>query len=172
VVFVAGSVFLAASQHGSEHFMASPAQFAEAAVAIVGLGVLAFVVGRNPLPRVDIAAPRPRAVGWVSFGLCSLYWGGQSVVSPWIAVAAWFVLVGVAVMLCVRWSRRRGWGPAHRLALAAGALLTYAWVGFTQVLSLGVSFATGLIGSTVLGIGALLLLAAAARALHRSAGRR
>jgi hypothetical protein len=35
--------------------------------------------------------------------------------------AAWFVLAGVAVTLCVRWSRRRGWGAAHRLALAAGA---------------------------------------------------
>jgi hypothetical protein len=167
VVFVAGSVFLAVAQVGSEHFVASWAQFAGAAVAIVGLAGLAFVVGRNPLPRVDTAAPRPWAVGCASFGLCSLYWAGQGFPSPWIAVAAWFVLAGVAVGLCVRWSRRRGWGAAHRLALAAGALLTYVWLGFTQVRSLGVSFATGLIGSTVLGIGALLLLAAAARALHR-----
>jgi hypothetical protein len=171
VVFMAGSVYLAVSQHGSEHFMASWAQFAGAALAIVGLAVLAFVVGRHPRPRADIAAPRPWAVGCASFGLCSLYWGGQAFLvggaSPWIAVAAWFVLAGVAVTLCVRWSRRRGWGAAHRLALAAGALLTYVWVGFMQVLSLGVSFAVGLIGSTVLGIGALLLLAAAVRALHR-----
>ncbi|MDX6334514.1 MAG: hypothetical protein QOG05_1854 [Streptosporangiaceae bacterium] len=167
VVFVAGSVFLAASQHGSEHFMASRAQFAGAAVAIAGLVVLAFVVGRNPSPQVGTAAPRPRAVGFASFGLCSLYWAGQALLSPWIGVAAWFLLAGVAVALCVRWSRRRGWGAAHRLALAAGALLTYVWVGFTHAQSLGFSFAIGLIGSTVLGIGALLLLAAAARALHR-----
>lgn len=170
VVFVTGSVFLATSQYGSEHFMASWPQFAGAGAAIVGLAVLAFVVGRNPPPRVGAAAPRPWAVGCASFGLCSLYWGGQALpagMSPWIAVAAWFGLVGVAMTLCVRWSRRHGWGAAHRLALAAGALLTYVWVGFTQVLSLGVSFATGLIGSTVLGIGALLLLVAAARALHR-----
>ncbi|MDX6389558.1 MAG: hypothetical protein QOJ73_621 [Streptosporangiaceae bacterium] len=171
VVFMAGSVFLAASQHSSEHFMASWAQFAGAAVAVVGLAVLAFVVGRNPRPRIDTAAPRPRAVGCASFGLCSLYWGGQTFLvggtSPWISVAAWFVLAGVAVTLCVRWSRRRGWGAAHRLALAAGALLTYVWVGFTQGLSLGVPLVIGLIGSTLLGIGALLLLAAAARALHR-----
>jgi hypothetical protein len=166
-VFVAGSVFLAASQHGSEHFMASWTQFARVAVAIAGLVVLAFVVGR-PSPRAGTAAPRPWAVGCASFGLCSLYWAGQGLLSsPWVAVAAWFVLAGVAVTLCVRWSRRRGWGAAHRLALAAGALLTYAWVGFMQALSLGSSFATSLIGSTVLGIGALLLLAAAARALHR-----
>jgi hypothetical protein len=168
VVFVAGAVFLAASQHGSEHFMASWAQFAGAAVAVVGLGGLAFMVGRHPRPRVDTAAPRPWAVGCASFGLCSLYWVGQAGgASPWIAVAGWFAGVGVAVTLCVRWSRRRGWGAAHRLALAAGALLTYVWLGFTQVLSLGVSLATGLIGSTVLGLGALLLLAATARTLRR-----
>jgi hypothetical protein len=58
-------------------------------------------------------------------------------------------------------------GAAHRLALAVGALLTYVWLGFTQAQSLGVSLATGLIGSTVLGISALLLRAAAVHALHQ-----
>jgi hypothetical protein len=47
----------------------------------------------------------------------------------WWSVVATAALPTVTVTLAGRWSRQRGWGPAHRLALAAGALLTYAWVG-------------------------------------------
>ena len=50
----------------------------------------------------------------------------------WWGVAAMIVAlagVGVAVGL---WSRRAGWGRWHRLAAAAGGLLTYAWHGFTM----------------------------------------
>ncbi|MEU8148788.1 hypothetical protein [Nonomuraea sp. NPDC048901] len=43
--------------------------------------------------------------------------------SPW----AVFATVGALV---ARWSHRSGWSDAHRLALAAGAMLTYAWHSF------------------------------------------
>jgi hypothetical protein len=33
----------------------------------------------------------------------------------------------VMTVVITRWSRREGWAAAHRLALAAGTLLTYAW---------------------------------------------
>jgi hypothetical protein len=49
-----------------------------------------------------------------------------------------------------------------------GGLLTYVWVGFTHVRQMGVPVRTGLIGCTVFGVGTLVLLAAATRALHRN----
>ncbi|HKF16147.1 MAG TPA: hypothetical protein VKF14_02960 [Candidatus Dormibacteraeota bacterium] len=48
------------------------------------------------------------------------------------APSAW--LVGVAMIgLVLGWCRRQDWGPPHHLALAAGALLTYAWNGFLTI---------------------------------------
>jgi hypothetical protein len=106
-------------------------------------------------------------VGATAFGTSSLYWSRDHLPLPsaWVLVGAWFILVGALVALCARWSRSRGWGAAHRLALAGGALLTYVWVGFTHVRDMGVPYATGLWGGAVFGLGATILLAAAVRAL-------
>jgi hypothetical protein len=40
------------------------------------------------------------------------------------------VLIVVMTLLITHWSRRAGWGAAHRLALAGGAMLTGAWGAF------------------------------------------
>ena len=60
-------------------------------------------------------------------------------------------------------SRRTGWHPAHRVALAAGALLTYAWAGFLiTALKHGgdpVAFA----GNGVFAVAAMVLGGVAAR---------
>jgi hypothetical protein len=84
-------------------------------------------------------------------------------VPVWLVVAGWFGLVAVVGALVLRWSRSRGWGHLHRLALAGGALLTYVWLGFQQATYLGVSRATALLGNIVFGIGAIVLLMLAAR---------
>lgn len=166
VLFVAASVFLGVAQEGSEHFMASAAQFAGAAVAIVVLIVLAFTI--RSWHRLDATAPRPWVVGAVAFGGCGLYWLRDSILPDgWVSAAAWFVLVGVLVTLCGRWSRSRGWGASHRLALAGGALLTYVWVGFTHAHDMDAPYATSLVGNVIFGAGALALLMAAARRQER-----
>jgi hypothetical protein len=170
IVFGAGSVFLAYSQVQSEDFMAPPGQFTAMVAAIVALIMVAFMVGRRPSPTLDAAAPNPWVVGAVTFCASSLYWGRDFLpesLSPWVIVGAWFVLVTAAMTLFTRWSRSRGWGAAHRLALAGGALLTYVWVGFEQGQYLDVSRTTSLLGNIVFGAGALILLAAAARTLPR-----
>jgi hypothetical protein len=163
-MFVAGSVFLALSQIQSERFTASPARFAQAAAAIVALIVTAFVTGRRPAPRAEGRAPRPWVVGAAAFVVSSLYWAADSV-TPWLVVGVRLVLAGGAVAVVTRWSHRRGWGAAHRLALAAGALLTYVWLGFTQGQDMGVSHTTAVIGSAVFSAAAIILLGLAARAL-------
>jgi hypothetical protein len=175
LLFVAASVLLGVAQARSEHFVASPRQFAVAGIAIVGLIVAGFVLGRRPAakPQVDADAPSPWTVGAAAFAVTSLYWLRDRLpegLSVWWPVAAWFVVLGAAVAVCARWSRSRGWGASHRLALAGGALLTYVWVGFTHAEEMGVPVATALTGNAVFGTGAvLLLLAATARARRPSA---
>ena len=68
----------------------------------------------------------------------------------------------------MRWSSRPGWGPSHRLALAGGALLTYAWHAFPQPPMLGSAGTIDLIGNTVFATLAVLLLAMAARVVRRT----
>jgi hypothetical protein len=166
-VFVASSVFLALSQIQSERFTASPARFAQAAAAIVALIVTAFVIGPRPAPRTEGGAPRPWGVGAAAFVASSLYWAADSV-TPWLVVGVRLVLAGGAVTVVTRWSHRCGWGAAHRLALAAGALCTYVWLGFTQGRDMGVSHATAVIGSAVFSAAAIILVGVAARALSRT----
>ncbi len=165
-LFVAASVFLAAAQAGSEHFMASPAQFAGSAAVIVALIAAGLLLGRRPARTADTDAPRPWPVAAASFAVSGLYWNREMLlpVSDRIVAVAWCVLAAALTVVCVRWSRRSGWGPAHRLALAGGALLTYVWVGFTHARDMGVPTTTGLLGNAIFGTAAVLLLAAAARA--------
>jgi hypothetical protein len=169
-VFLAGSLFLAVFQAVELHFVASPAQFVGSAVVIAVVIVLAFLVGRRPAPRVDLAAPSPWVVAGAAFAASSSYWAPSVLLpdlSEWLTAGWWFVPVGASVMLCVRWSQRTGWGAAHRLALAGGALLTYVWAGFTQARELDdVSSSVAVLGNVVFGASALLLLVAAMNALR------
>nr|WP_236714823.1 hypothetical protein [Nonomuraea pusilla] len=165
-VFVGGCAFLAVAQYDAGHFMAPPSRLIGAVAVIAVLVVTAFALGRRPARRLDAAAPSPWAVGVAAFGGCSLYWLRETLLpdgtAAWVPVGAWFVLAGVFVVLCARWSRSRGWGPAHHLALAGGALLTYVWLGFTHAQDLDVPPGTALLGNVVFGGGAVVLLAAAA----------
>ncbi|SEG95813.1 hypothetical protein SAMN05444920_109166 [Nonomuraea solani] len=52
-----------------------------------------------------------------------------------------FSRVGVLIS---RWSRRTGWSDSHRVTLAGGALLTYAWA---PIMATPVSGTTDLISS-------------------------
>src|SRR4029453_10116762 len=62
------------------------------------------------------------------------------------------------------------WTDAHVLALAGGALLTYAWHSFPQEPVLGSKGTVDLVGNAVFSTGAVLLLAAAVRRVRRGVG--
>ncbi|MET9218794.1 hypothetical protein ABZX65_08480 [Streptomyces sp. NPDC003300] len=171
--FVADSLFLAVAQQHSEHFMASPARLIGCGAVILVLIALAFTLPARPATRPTARTPRPWLVGATAFAATSLYWarGGllPSGVPDWTDPALWLLAVAAFVRLALRWSRGPAWSAAHRFALAAGAVLTYAWVGFTQSSTLDVSLSLALTGSAVFALAALVLLAAAARALTRRA---
>ncbi len=81
----------------------------------------------------------------------------------WWAVGAYLLLDLMAIMATSRWSRRMGWNGRHRLALAGGAALTYAWHAFLQPPVIGSSRMAVLAGNTVFALGAVVLLIIAAR---------
>jgi hypothetical protein len=158
-----------------QRFQATPGQYAGAVVVIVALVVLAFAVPYRPRP-VDRRAPRPWLVGVVTLALTSLllylvmFWPAR--LSQWVSVAAWCVVAAALVSLVERWSRYRGWGAAHRLGVAAGALLTYVWVAFPhRAVGGGTSAradAVDLAGNTVFALFAVVLIVLAARVVRRT----
>jgi hypothetical protein len=178
-VFVLGSTALALMQFAQFRFVASPIQFGVVGAVIVALIAVALLIGRRPAAPVRPGRPRaPRAalVGAAAFGLSSIYWLADLIVpwfaGPWVSIGCWVVLVTGCAILLARCSQRPGWGRAHRLAVAGGALLTYLWAAFVHSAYLAVPRPIGLLGNVVFGAGAVAILALAIRAdrHHRVAG--
>jgi hypothetical protein len=71
--------------------------------------------------------PRPLLVGVAAFALSSAYF---ALPATWHGVAWTVKIVVLTIWLVSRFSRRGGWQTRHQVALAAGALGTYAWAGF------------------------------------------
>jgi hypothetical protein len=164
LVFVAGCVFLGWAQADDLDFMGSAPQFVVSAVAIATLVAAGLLVRQPLLAPAAGDAPSPVWVGLAAFAVTSGYWlstdlpldGAAAVVAQ---VAAFAVAGGIAVLLVLRWSRRVGWGGRHRVALAAGAIATYAlWFGPSQAGEAGTGTVETVIGALVFGIAALVLV--------------
>lgn len=171
VLFVIGVLATTAVSIGADPFVASAGQFVGAGIAIVvlvALGVLLGVRGRGPRTELTRSAPNPWFLGAGSlvaasaFMLLSLGNG----VGPWVSVVIAVALYAAAVVAIGYCSRLRGFGAAHRLALAGGALLTYAWHAFPQVPVFPASPTADLVGNAVFAAGAVALLVVAVLRLH------
>lgn len=168
VLFALGALLNFAGTYHQERFLASVPQLVGAAVAVVALVATAFLIGRHPRSRTDALAPHPWLVGAVSLAASSLVMIGR-LARGWPTVAGCLVLYVAIVVLVMRWSRRQGWGAVHRLALAGGALLAYAWNAFLQVPVLGATGVVDLIGNVVFALAAVALLIWAWRAATAAA---
>ncbi len=166
VLFVLGSALMCAGTYRQERFIATTPQLLGVVAAVVSLIAIAFVVGQ-PRVRPERAAPQPWQVGAIAFLTASSFMGARYVLAGWPIVAAYLLIFGLITVLVVRWSGRVGWGPAHRLALAGGALLTYAWHSFPEKPVIGSSGSIDLVGNAVFSLCAVVLLAAASRAAGR-----
>lgn len=111
-------------------FLESPTQALVITAAALLLIVVAFL-----LPRP--AGGRPGAVPgpWVVFATGIA--GGAVFMSvtmswlpTWAGVIAMLVAIGGTFTLVGIWARRAAWGPWHRYAMVAAALLTYSWHAF------------------------------------------
>lgn len=177
VLFAIGSIAITAATLSTEAFVAPVPQLAGAAAAVIVLIVAAFSLPPE-LHRPADTSTRPAPGAW-SVGAFSLAAGSIFMLITifaqtlhlsdwWIPVALYLLLDAVVIVVIRSWSERQGWGDWHRLALAGGALLTYAWYAFPQPsVSLGNS-AIDLAGNAVFAAGAVLLIAVAARRLQRA----
>ncbi len=140
-----------------DHFVASHAQLAWSAVIIFLLIASAFVLPRSTAVRRARLAPSPWIAGIVSFALASAFllipssWG-------WRAVFAYLSLDVLALVLIWIWTGCRGWHARHRLALAAGAAMAYAWHAFVQTPALGNTSAITRVGNAIFALGLLIVL--------------
>lgn len=158
VLFVLSSGVLAYYLHSMDGFFPSTIQAAGTVVVVGTVIGVAFRVGGRSRQASTAPAPAPLLVGVVSFIAASLF-----VASPvrWLGVALMVVLIAVMATVVARWSRREGWGDVHRLALAGGALLAYAWLGFVVTPFDDVSATVNLAGNVVFALGAVILLVVA-----------
>jgi hypothetical protein len=144
------------------HFAASRTQFFWSAIALLILIVSAFSL---PL-RLNSAArggvPPPWAPGLMAlvassaFLLVPMAWG-------WLAVGVYLLLDAVVATAILVWAARRGWDERHKVALAGGAAMAYAWHAFIQIPALGTADAFGRIGNLVFALLAAILIAAGAK---------
>jgi hypothetical protein len=128
VLCVLGALLNVVGTQASDHFMAPWPRLAASAVIAVALVVLAFRWPRRTEPAPG-RVPAPSLVlvlTLVAGGLFRL----PDAVPTWITVALMVAVFGGLTLAVLHWSRRAEWGAAHRLALAAGATLTYAWHSF------------------------------------------
>lgn len=165
-VFILGCWIIFDDHQRTEQFLASPPQMTGAVVGILLLIAAAFAVPHQPTTQNDKPAPQPWQVGMAAFLLLSLF-----ILRPenWLGVAIGFVLLAALARLVVVWSQRAEWDEGHRLALAAGALLTYAWLGFLVPHLTGSADSLTLVGNVTLAVVAIALLAAAAWSVKRAA---
>ena len=147
-------------QQDSGGFLAPAPKLAAVAVVAAALIGLAFAVGRRPRRMADRPAPRPWLVAAVAFAAAFLFgWRGET----WTGVAFGVVVVTAMAVVVARWSRRQGWGGAHRLALAGAALLHQAATGFLLTQLYGREGAIHVIGNVVFALGAVALILLAIR---------
>jgi MFS family permease len=150
---------------GDFHTSAAPA-----VGTVVGAAVLVFVafrVGRRSTGPAAKPAPRPLVVGIGAFVKSSVFF---AMAEGWPGFVASVLLLAVAAVVVARLSRRPGWQARHRLALASGALFTYAWGGFVLTWLKYRMDPVSLVGNAVFALGAVVLVVAAWRRSTRDRG--
>jgi hypothetical protein len=162
VVFVLGLAANGFLTYRQERFTASAGQLA-GTTALAAAAVFAALRWRPAQALAARPAPRPRRVLAFSFLAASAFLTARWFLGGWAVVGGYLVLFGASALAVWRWSGRAGWGPAHRLALASGAVLTYVWHSFIEVPIIGSQGTVDTVGNVVFGAAAVLLLAVAAR---------
>lgn len=168
LLFALGAILMTKITFKGDPFVATLRQFVGSALVCVLLGVLAFRLPKTSQGRSPQKVPSPWLVGGVALAASS----GFMLVPPawgWIAVATYLALDFVVIAVVCAWSRRSEWDGRHRLALAAGATLTYAWHSFPQKPVVPASATIDLICNTVFSLGTIFVIWMAARRANSTA---
>jgi len=107
-------------------------------------------------------APRPGVVLVAILGAGFVLFVGDALPAVFGAILLAVALAGAGLVI-LRWSRMPGWDGRHRLATAAGALLTYAWHSFLMQPVVKSSPTLVVVSHAVFALAAVLLLLFEAR---------
>ncbi|MEV5892055.1 hypothetical protein [Nonomuraea fuscirosea] len=164
VIYVLGVLLNANQARTQSDFAATTPQLVGAGGVVILLVALAVFLGRRRRPAPLPNGPIPAA--WL-LGLASLiitsafivvWFTGRNALPFWLFTAAVLAVYIAGIVLIRRWSRLPGWTPLHQLALAAGALLTYAWHAFQTPTFMPAAPAVKLAGNGVFALAALILI--------------
>ena len=157
ILFFSGAAATTAMGYKQDHYLASVAQFVGAAVVVLLLVALAFVIPH----RGGYASTGTATPAWV-VGALAMVFGSMALFVPkdwgWGAVAALLGLNLAMLLPVIAWSRRSGWGLRHQLALGAGAALAYGWHAFLQHPAVGNVDASVRVGNAIFLAGAIGLI--------------
>jgi hypothetical protein len=152
-----------------DHYLASPMQLLSAALACV---ILTWIAFRIPGWSATQAAWIPNP--WLC-GVFTLAAGSLFLLVPknwaWGAVAAILALESIVVGSVLLWSRSYRWGLRHKVALASGAALAYAWHAFIENPAAGHLDSSVRVGNAIFALAALGLISVAAQRVHRMEAR-
>jgi hypothetical protein len=170
ILFVIGIIATTAITLSTDAFIAPIPQLTGVVIAIIVLIVAAFGLkpGRHAAGANTRPAPNTWSVGIFALVISSIFMLAPHPPNWWIPVALYLILYVVVIAAIRSWTRRPGWGDRHRLALAGGALLTYAWHAFPQPSVYLGNSAIDLAGNAVFAAGAVALIVVAARRLERA----
>jgi hypothetical protein len=162
VLFMVGIGISTAMTLHSDSYVASARQLVSAAVFAIGLVVVAFRLTSGTDANRSGQVPG----AWL-VGVGALLAGSIFLVVPkswgWGAVGVYLALdVGVIGGVWV-WSRRAAWDGRHRLALAGGAALAYAWHAFPERPVVGDAGTSDLVGNAIFATALVAWLVVAAR---------
>jgi hypothetical protein len=162
ILFILAAIATTAQQIKTSHFMASTAQLGVAAVVCVVAIVAAFVLPARSAPHRPGSVPHPWLIGAAALAAGSIF-----LVVPgtwaWTAVAIYLLLDLIMIAAMSALSHREGWNGLHRLTLAGGAALAYAWHAFVQHPAVGDAGRSTRIGNVIFAAGLIVLLVVATR---------
>jgi hypothetical protein len=170
LLFLAGVGAMTAFSVATSGFVAAPSQLVASGVIAAGLVAVGLGVLRPPTSAPDSSAghaPPAWLVGVMAFVVSSAFKLLPIGWSPWLYVGVTLGLALLAILAVGFWSRQQDWGDAHRLAVATGPLLTYAWTAFPQHPVLPVNPTVDLFGNIVFAVAAIILVAVAAMRVRR-----
>lgn len=166
-VYLGGGLLIQSDSRALGDFSTSGAQ------AIGTMLVVLLLVGRvwrrRPLkigetgPRAG-RVPAPILLGLGTFAWSSLYF---LIPENWLGVGLSLASALAATLVLLWLARRAAWSAQHTLAVAGGALFTYAWVGFVLTELLGYGRTVNRVGNVVLAVSAVGLVAASSWRLGR-----
>jgi hypothetical protein len=167
LLFLLGTCLTAYFTYAQERFLASGFQLGGALLVALA-GVAAAWRVRHGKPIAPGRVPPEWTLGLLSFAASGAFMLARRFTGGWTIVGVYVLLFAAVGASVAAWSLRADWTDRHVLALAGGALLTYAWHAFVQEPVVGGAGPLDHVGDAVFSLLAAGVLWLAMRRARRS----